>query len=94
MDKDELGRILIIIGGLVGLIEAIMGFITPGWFGLFGSILALIVSIVILLSCFKPDDPIPFNAVVELVLAIILLIVGSWIGGVIAIIGAILLFLD
>lgn len=94
MDKAELGKWLIVIGALIALIEAIMGFLSPAWFGIIGPIVALIISVVILLSVFRPGDPIPYTPIVELILAILLIIFASWIGGIIAIIGAILLFLD
>jgi len=46
------------------------------------------------IKVFRPGDPIPYTPIVELILAILLIIFASWIGGIIAIIGAILLFLD
>ncbi|MGV9172088.1 MAG: hypothetical protein ACOC44_13330 [Promethearchaeia archaeon] len=101
MTSKDIAKILIIIGGLIGLIEAIMSLvgnplITGGWFGLgwVSSVIALIISLAILFSCFKPDDPIPYSAIVELILGILLIIFGSLIGGILVIIGAILLFLD
>lgn len=94
MEKKEIGRILIILAGIIGLIEAIIGFVVSSWFGWIGSILGLIIAVLILLSCFKPGKPIPYTPIIELVLTILLLIFGSWIGGIIGIIGAVLLFLD
>ena len=92
-DYEKIGDLLILIGGVIGLIQAIVGFITPGWFGIVGSVIALIVSVIVILSIVKKNDPIPYSPIIELILAILLLILGSWIGGIIAIIGAILLFL-
>ena len=94
MENKEIGKYLIIIAGIIGLIEAIVGFFVSSWFGWIGSILGLVISLLILLSCFRPGNPIPYTPIIELVLVILLLIFGSWIGGIIGIIGAVLLFLD
>ncbi|MFO8018207.1 MAG: hypothetical protein R6U96_06190 [Promethearchaeia archaeon] len=100
MDENDIAKILIIIGGLVGLIEAIMALVgnplvSGGWLGvgIISQIIALIISAAILFSCFRPGDPIPYSAIVELILGILLIIFGSLIGGILVIIGAILLFM-
>ena len=94
MENKEIGKYLIIIAGIIGLIESIVGFFISGWFGVVGSIVGLVISVLILLSVFRPGNPIPYTPIIELVLVILLLIFGSWIGGIIGIIGAVLLFLD
>ena len=81
---------LALIGGIIGIIEALIGFIFGNWLGIIGPILALIISLVILFATLKPDAPIPFSGLVILILGILLFIFGSWIGGILVIVAGIL----
>ena len=92
-DKEKLMKLFAIIGALVAIIEAIIGLINGAagllGMGIVGSILALVLAIIVCYSVFKPDDPIPYNAVMLLILGILLIIFSSLIGGILLIIGAI-----
>jgi len=88
-DKEKFMKIFAILGALVAIIEAILGFFALRWFGYIGPVVVLILAIIVCLSVFRPDDPIPYNAVVLLILGILLIVFSSWIGGILLILGAI-----
>ncbi|MFX1592771.1 MAG: hypothetical protein ACFFCL_08775 [Promethearchaeota archaeon] len=87
-------KILVIIGGIVGIIECIAGF--TGYYGFWGfrivwPIIGLILSVLLLLTVYKPDTPLPYNPIVILVLGILMLIISTaHIGGILTIIAGIL----
>jgi hypothetical protein len=81
---------LALIGGIIGIIEAVIGFFWAGWLGVIGSILALIIALIIIFATLKPDAPIPFSGLVILILGILLLIFGSFLGGILVIIAGII----
>ena len=97
-DSNNIMKILAIIGALILFVAGILGF--------FGSLVGIIIgfvdivlAIIILLSCLRPGNPIPFSKIVILILGIIALILGivgiGWLGitaGIIIIIGAIIAY--
>lgn len=96
-DYEKIAKLLVIIGGLVALIEAILGFVGTAIFaplGIVGSIIALILAVLVLYMVFQ-NKPIEWdNGIVMLIFGILILIFGSLIGGILIIIAAVLLFLD
>jgi len=100
---DQIMKVLAILGGLIALIVGLSDLFNYS-FGIGGlwyvsgaywltPIIAIILSIVVLLSAFR-GNPVPFIAIWLLVLGILILIFGSWLGAVLVIIAAILGFLD
>ena len=81
---------LALIGGIIGIIEAVYGLIMGSWFGFIGSILALIIALIIIFATLKPDAPIPFSGLVILILGILLLIFGRFLGGILVIVAGII----
>ena len=92
-DKEKLMKLFAIIGALVAIIQAILGFAGGAWFPIIGPLIALILAIIVCLSVFKPNDPIPYDKMWLLIFGVLLIIFGSWLGGVLLIIGAIFGFL-
>jgi len=98
---EKLFRFLIALGGLVGLIEALVGFIFPRWFQWIGSIFGIIFSLITLLSVISPKNKLVswyFSLsdtawLLYLVLGILLIIFGSAAGGVIVLVAVILDFI-
>ena len=97
MDNKELMKTLAMIGGIIGLIEAIIGFFW-GYYSLgvpyLSPILGLILSVLVLLSVFRPGNPIPYNAIVLIIFGILMLIFASLIGGILVLVGGILGYLN
>lgn len=98
MENKEIVRTLVIIGGLIGLLQAILGFGNwgLGYWGLlaigniFLSIFGIIIAILTLLSVFRPGDPIPYSAVYLLLFGVLMTLFNAWIGGILVIIAGIL----
>ncbi|MBD3213994.1 MAG: hypothetical protein GF311_15395 [Candidatus Lokiarchaeota archaeon] len=95
--KTEINKIMYIltlIGGIIAIFEAAIGVSNIKAFNfdydLISRIVAIVIAVLILLSALKPDDPIPFNWVVLLVFSILLIIFGSFAGGIIVLVAAIL----
>ncbi len=97
MSNNNFAKILVVLGGIVALIEAIMSLLGTSVINLIptvGPIIALILALLVLLMVFK-EIPMDWdNAIVMLILGILIIIFGSLIGGILVILGAILLFLD
>ena len=108
-DMKEISKWLVIIGGIVGLIQAILFFV-PGigfsfyagiWagdatLGLVGAIIAIILSLIALATSGVVEIKalkLNYNFIVLLILGILMAIFGSDLGGILVIIGAILLLL-
>jgi hypothetical protein len=99
-DNEKLVNFLIALGGLVGLIEAIVGLFFPRWFQWVGAIFGIIFSLITLLSITAPQIPTVnwFFSLDErirllyIILGILLIIFGSTIGGVIVILAIIVDF--
>lgn len=96
MESKGLMKILAMIGGIVAFIEAIVGFFGWGFYGwgIFSSIVALILAIIVLLSVFRPDNPIPYNAIFLIIFGILMIVFSSLIGGILVLIGGIIGFIN
>ena len=74
-DPDNFMRLLAIIGAVLVVIVAILCFM--GGLNLvriaFG-IIWLLIGIVILMSCFKPNNPVPYNEAFILIMGIVVLV--------------------
>ncbi len=97
---NDIAKILDILGGLIVLIGAILSLAGAAYFGpagfgvvnwIVGAIIGIILGIIVILAAIRPNDPIPWNGVVVLILGIIVLIIASLIGGILIIIAGILL---
>ncbi|GAG75422.1 unnamed protein product, partial [marine sediment metagenome] len=103
-NKDTV-RIMVIVGGIIGLIQAIAGFanfaawIYPiGYFlqgalfaaNIFSSIIGVVLAILTLLSVFRPGNPIPYNATFLILFGFLMLFFNAAIGGIIVLIAGIL----
>ncbi|MBD3195929.1 MAG: hypothetical protein GF317_12780 [Candidatus Lokiarchaeota archaeon] len=91
---EKVMYILTILGGLIGILEAVIG-LTRGSpldldYELISNIVAIIIAVLAIMSAIKPDNPIPFNWIIILVFSILLIIFGSIIGGVLMLVGALL----
>ena len=84
-------KILAIIGGLIMVIQGIISIIGGNLLAIIGIILGLVV--LISTGVIKAAAVIPFNKIVVLILGIIGLFVGTWLGAIFVIIAAILLFM-
>jgi len=99
--NENLIRFLIFLGGLVGLIEAIVGFISPRWFSWIGSIFGIIFSLITLFSISSPENKFvqwyfslsSSDWILYLVLSILLILFGSTLGGIIVLIALIIGYL-
>lgn len=92
-DPDQIMKVFGIIGGFILLIGAVLRFFTPYGMNVIIGLLDLCFAVLILLSCFKPDEPIPFNEFLFLVLGIIVLIIGIVSLGFFEIVGGICLII-
>ncbi|MFW9879860.1 MAG: hypothetical protein ACFFG0_42850 [Candidatus Thorarchaeota archaeon] len=101
-EYERIAQILAILGGIVALIEAIMSLaggrgIVEYDLGLvnrvIAAIIAIVLAIIVLLSALKPDNPIPFNGILLIILGIVMIIFSSLIGGILVLIAGILLLL-
>ncbi|NVM16104.1 MAG: hypothetical protein HWN80_00205 [Candidatus Lokiarchaeota archaeon] len=88
MREEDLMRLLGGIGGVISLIEAIMGFNERRFD--YSHVILLIVSIVlaviILLSVIRPGDPVPLNWLLFVGIGIIIIIFSSLAGGILTLI--------
>ena len=98
MENKETVRLLVIIGGIIGIVQAILSFGNWG-LGFWGpmaalnigsSIVGIIIAILVLLSVFRPGDPIPYNAVLLIIFGVLMTFFNSWIGGVLVLVAGIL----
>ena len=97
MDKKDIAKILVFVGAIIALVEAILSFMGSAIFTLLpvvGPIIALILALLVLLMVFKSIPMDWDNAIVILILGVLIVIFGTLIGGILIILGAILLFLD
>jgi len=77
------------IGGAISLIEAILGFDQRNLdtVKVITLIVAIVIAVIILLSIIRPNNPIPLNWILFVVLGIIMIIYTSIIGGILVLIG-------
>ncbi|MHA2180737.1 MAG: hypothetical protein ACXAAH_04875 [Promethearchaeota archaeon] len=105
MENKEIVRLMVIVGGIIGLLQAIAGFanfaawIYPiGYFlqgalfaaNIFSSIIGVVLAILTLLSVFRPGDPIPYTATILIILGFLMLFFNAALGGIIVLIAGIL----
>lgn len=102
--NQKLMKFLTIIGAILGLIYVISAFASladPSWLFfpspmpavlnvLVNAIVGLVFVILTFLCALKPGDPIPFNWIILLILAICLIIFAGLWGGVIVLIAALI----
>ena len=96
--NKEIVRILVIIGAIIGLLQAILSFGNWGlafWSliavaNIFSSIFGIIIAGLILLSVFRPDDPIPYKAWLLILFGVLLTLFNAWIGGILVLVAGIL----
>lgn len=100
-DQEKLIRFLIALGGLVGMIEALVGFVYPRWLLWIGSIFGLIFSLITLLSVLSPKNKLVSwyfslsdeSWILYIVISILLIVFGSVLGGVLVMVAIILDFI-
>jgi len=95
-------KTMVIVGGIIGLIQALFGFESGSlglWFNfwtpllvlnILSSILGVIISVLTLLSVFRPGNPIPYKAVFLILFGVLMTLFNAWIGGIIVLIAGIL----
>ena len=88
MREYEFMRLLAGIGSVIALIDTIIGidYRTYDSTRITLLIVSLILSIVVLLSVIKPNDPVPMNWVLYIALGILILIFSSLAGGILILI--------
>ncbi len=106
-DMKETSKILVILGGIVGLLEGILSF-TGTWVGPWGgiftdpgmAIIRIVVVVIFSLIALATSGAVEikalklqFNMVVLLVVGIVLLFFGASFGGILVVLGGILLLL-
>jgi len=99
-EKETTVRYLVIVGGIIGLVQAIFGFGGQFlWFNFWGlllvaniflSIFGIIIAVLTLLSVFRPGNPIPYSAVLIIIFGVLMTLFNAWIGGIILLVGGIL----
>ena len=100
MEKKDIVRLMVIVGGIIGLVQAITGFFGPIlWYNFWGvlyaanigsSVFGIVVAVLTLLSVFRPGDPIPYSAVFLLIFGVLMTLFNAWFGGIITIVSGIL----
>ena len=88
MVNETIAKILVVLGGIIALIEAILSFLGTAILTLIpvvGPIIALILALLVLLMVFKGIPMDWDNGIVMLILGILILIFGTLIGGILII---------
>ena len=97
--NEGLMKFLTIIGGLLGIILPLLAitnvynlwsYTLPQVDHVIAAIVAVIISVLALLSGLKPGNPIPFNWLVLFILAVLMFIFGASIGALLVIIAALI----
>ena len=96
--NNDLMKFLTIIGGLLGILLPILAIsnvysiwsVNVGLDPIINVILAVVFSLMALLSAMKPNDPIPWNWLVLFILAILMLVFGASIGALLVIVAALI----
>ncbi|MFX1358150.1 MAG: hypothetical protein ACFFA8_12830 [Promethearchaeota archaeon] len=88
MRNEDLMRLLAGIGGGVALIEAILGFSGRNLDSsrIITLIISIILAVIILLAVIKPDNPVPLNWILLVVIGIIMIIFSSLAGGILTLV--------
>ncbi|MFX1458392.1 MAG: hypothetical protein ACFFBT_02895 [Promethearchaeota archaeon] len=89
MRNEDLMKLLGGLGAAISLIEAIMGFDQRNLdiVKIVGLVVAIVIAVIILMSIIRPNNPIPLNWILFVVLGIIMIIYTSLIGGILVLIG-------
>ncbi len=81
-DRDSFMKFLAIIGGILVIIVAIVYFTAfPNLVAVAYGLIFFVVGLIVLMSCFKPNNPVPFNEAFILIMGIITLVLGFVLGG-------------
>ncbi len=99
--RYDVMKILAIIGGILALLESILSLVGRAFTVLIhpagmivSAIVGIILGLVVILACVKPENPIPFNAILFLILGILIIIFSSLIGGILVLVAGILGLVD
>lgn len=88
MRENDIMRLLAGIGGIIALIDAILG-IDYGHYDssrLSSIIISIVLAVVVLLSVLRPGDPIPMNWLLYVGIGIVIIIFSSLPGGILVLI--------
>ena len=83
-----------IIGGLVGVVFAILKMANLDLESILYGFLGLVFSIVVLVQCLKPDKPVPYHWLLFIIFGILVAIFANLVGGIIVIIGGLVALID
>ncbi len=88
MRNEDLMRLLAALGGVIALIEAILGFGDKRLENVkvITLVIGIILAVIILLSVISPNKPIPMNWIVYVVLGVVMIVYTSTIGGILVLI--------
>lgn len=88
MRNEDLMRLLAGIGGGVALIEAILGFNERNLDSsrIITLVIAIILAVIILIAVIRPDNPVPLNWILLVVVGIIMIIFSSLAGGILTLV--------
>ncbi|MFX0048452.1 MAG: hypothetical protein ACFE8G_09845 [Candidatus Hermodarchaeota archaeon] len=84
MREEDLMRLLAGIGGVITLIETVLGFSERNidTTKVISIIISIILSIIVILSVIRPSNPVPMNWLLFVGLGIIIIIFSSLAGGI------------
>ncbi len=82
--NSKLISFICIIGGLVGVVFAILRIINLDLENILYGFLGLVFSIVVIIQCLKPDDPIPYHWLLFIIFGILIAIFAGLSGGLVA----------
>ncbi len=89
---------LCVIGGLVGVVFAIIDLVNGvqavNIERILYSFLGIVFSIVVLFQCLKPDNPVPYHWLLFIIFGILVAIFANLVGGIIVIIGGLVALID
>ncbi len=102
--NEQLMKILTILGAIIGLVGVISMFASLAGYGFFPTIdvlpgilntivyaiIGLVIVILTFLCALKPNEPLPFNWIILLILAILLIIFAGLWGGLLVLIAALI----
>lgn len=88
MRNEDLMRLLAGIGGGVALIEAILGLNERNLDSsrIITLVIAIILAVIILLAVIRPNNPVPLNWILLVVVGIIMIIFSSLAGGILTLV--------
>ncbi len=96
--NSKLISFICIIGGLVGVVFAILRMVNLDLENILYGFLGLVFSIVVIIQCLKPDDPIPYHWLLFIIFGILIAIFaglsGGLVAGIIIIIGGLVALID